>query len=60
MMKKFLFNIRFPWAALIIVITWVATVLAIVLAPEINVVVVLLTAFILTVLFALIGFKSPV
>ena len=60
MMKKFLFNIRFPWAALIIVITWVATVLAIVLAPEINVVVVLLTTFTLTVLFALIGFKSPV
>ena len=59
-MDKFL-NLysKYPWAAIILVLQWLATAIAIIYARNINVTDIMGITFLATVIYAYIGFKVP-
>ncbi|MDO8573157.1 MAG: hypothetical protein Q7R77_00195 [Candidatus Daviesbacteria bacterium] len=59
-MDKFLnFYSKYPWVAIIIVFQWLATAFIILFSTEADILKVMGTAFLSTVIFAYIGFKAP-
>lgn len=59
-MEKFLnFYTKYPWAAIVIVIQWIATAFVLIYTTDVDVTTVMGVAFLATVIFAWIGFKIP-
>ena len=56
---KMLKNVRSPWVALLIVVTWITALLIVFLVEEINIYLVLGVTFLITLIFSKTGFSSP-